>query len=167
MCVILKNSWWWFNAWTIMFLHKLYLLCMKFQCNNYLFLWYWYVYVLDGIQRNKEVVIEAIYSDPSITSCCSVWRTNSWTGFHMLNEMKHNPSILVISDFQKSILPIIWSFFFGVTIRCLMGWNSRLSQVKLKLYFVMVSLYYRLKVHYASLLWIECITYVTHSKKMS
>ncbi|CAH1448792.1 unnamed protein product [Lactuca virosa] len=85
----------------------------------------------------------------------------------ILNEMGYNPPISVISDFRKSKLPILWSFFFGVMIHCLTGRNSSLDKAKLQLYCVMVVLYYGLKIDYDSLLWDEFTTYVKHSKKAS
>lgn len=68
----------------------------------------------------------------------------------MMNEMGNNPLILVISESRKSNLPIILSFFFGFSIRFLIGRNFGLRKVKLKSYFVMAGLHYGLKVDYSS-----------------
>lgn len=79
--------------------------------------------------------------------------------------MGYIPPISIVSIFKKSAILIIWNFFFGVTLRCLMGRSSGINKAKLQFYSIMAGLYYGLKVYYASLLWDEFTTYIKHSKK--
>lgn len=85
----------------------------------------------------------------------------------MLNEMGYNPPITLICSFKKSNLPVMCNFFFGITLRHFNGRSCGIDKAKLQFYFVIVSLYYRMKVNYDSLLREDFRSYVKHSKKSS
>lgn len=69
----------------------------------------------------------------------------------MLNEMGNQPSLSIVSHFKKSNIPGVWSFLFGITLRCLTGRSFGLDKAKLKFYTIMDGLYYGLNVDYSSL----------------
>lgn len=79
--------------------------------------------------------------------------------------MGHQPTLVNISSFKKtSQLPSIWSFLFGIILRCLTRRSYGLDKAKPEVYSVMVGLYYGLNVDYASLLWEEFGTSIFHCK---
>lgn len=57
------------------------------------------------------------------------------------------------------------SFFFRVLIRCLPGRIYTQDKEKLQFYYLLARMYYHMKVYYASLLWEEFTTDVSHSRK--
>lgn len=78
--------------------------------------------------------------------------------------MGNHPNLSTISHFKKSILPCVWSFFFGIALWCSRGKCFGLDKAKLEVYHVIVGLYYGLKVDYASLFWEEFGNSISHSK---
>ncbi|CAI9261636.1 unnamed protein product [Lactuca saligna] len=81
---------------------------------------------------------------------------------HMFNGMGHQPTLTVICYFKKSSLPCILSFLFGIILRCLTGRSFGLGKAKLEVNSVMARLYYGLNVDYASNLWEEFGTSISH-----
>lgn len=83
---------------------------------------------------------------------------------HMFNKMDNQPTLSVIIQFKKSSLPSIWSFLFGIFLRCLIGRNFGLDKAKLDVYSIMVGLYYGVVANYESLLWEDFGNSISHSK---
>lgn len=61
----------------------------------------------------------------------------------------------------------MWCFFFGMFIRYLTRRNYGLYREKIQFYSLLGGLYYHMKVDYASFLWEEFTSYVTHAKKVT
>ncbi|CAI9299882.1 unnamed protein product [Lactuca saligna] len=51
----------------------------------------------------------------------------------MFYEIGYQPHISLISSFKKLNLPSVWSFFFGITVRCLSGRNCGLDKVSIEI----------------------------------
>ena len=71
--------------------------------------------------------------------------------------MGHQPPHIKFSDFNKSGLPCIWNFLFGIYIFCLIGQSVGLDKGRMEVYAMVVGLYYDLKVDYATQIWKEFI----------
>lgn len=50
--------------------------------------------------------------------------------FAMLNEMGYTPLIKLIHEFKKSKLHFLWSYFFGIILKCFTGHNFGLDKAK-------------------------------------
>lgn len=70
----------------------------------------------------------------------------------MFKEMGYNPQISLVSSFNNSNLLNVWKFFFGTTLCCLTVRSCGMDKAKPQFYYVMSSLYYGMKVEYASLI---------------
>lgn len=67
------------------------------------------------------------------------------------------------SLFHKSSLPCLWSFLFGIVLWCLIGHSSGVNKEILEVYDFLVGIYYDLNVGYATQLWEEFSTAITHT----
>ncbi|KAL7604851.1 hypothetical protein Lser_V15G19577 [Lactuca serriola] len=76
---------------------------------------------------------------------------------HMFNEMGHQPELEKISEFQKSGLPCIWNFLFGIFLRCLTGRSVGLDRGRVEVYAMVMGIYYDINVDYATQLWKEFV----------
>lgn len=83
---------------------------------------------------------------------------------YMFNEMGHQPTLTNISHFKKLSLPCVLSLRFRIVLRCLIGRSIGLDKAKLEVYLVVAGIYYGLNVDYASMLWEEFGTSISHSK---
>lgn len=77
--------------------------------------------------------------------------------------MGHQPIHTRICHYKKSSLPCLWSFLFGIALRCITRWSSRLDKAKLEIYSLLARLYYGLNVDYATYPWEEFGTSITHT----
>ncbi|CAH1413225.1 unnamed protein product [Lactuca virosa] len=72
-----------------------------------------------------------------LTTSCTFYKVTNDQVIHMFNEIGHQPTLVAISQFKKSSLPYVWSFLFGIILRCLIGRSSGVNKAKLEIYSVM------------------------------
>lgn len=116
------------------------------------------------LSKTKKLIKKQFAQILNLPSLGNIYEFSTDQVIHMFNEIGHQHTLVNISSFKKSSLPYIWSFLFGIVLRCLTGRSSGIDKAKLKVYSVMARMYYGLNVDYASLLWEELGTYISHSK---
>lgn len=100
--------------------------------------------------KTKKLTKKQFAQILKLPSSCTFYEVSTDYVIHMFNEMGHQPTLMNISSFEKSSLPYVWSFLFGIVLRCLTRMSYGLDKAKLGVYSVVDSLYYGLNVDYAS-----------------
>ena len=94
---------------------------------------------------------------------CTFYEVTNDQVLHMFNEMGHQQVLTRISHFKKLSLPCIWSFLFGIVLRCLKGRSSRLDKAKLEIYSIIDGLHYGIDEDYTTHLCEKFGTTITHT----
>lgn len=114
--------------------------------------------------KTKKLTKKKLTQILQLPSSGSFYNVSTDQVIHMLNEIDHQPTLLTISHFKELSLSVVWSFLFGIILRCLTWRSLELDRAKLEVYSVMYRLCYGLNEDYASLLWEEFGTFISHSK---